>query len=353
MRFDLIEPLLLLLTLLLLVTGIAVLSKDEVEGNVPKKSDQSVLAYLYPKDYTRPTMKEALAETGLTEKQVEIIFNVCESFQMNGGCLKGILRMQLRWPCTPTTLGPRTLRATRTGSSTGRTLLKCRGERAAVSCDERTEEATEGDREDAVQGCEGRSESGQGPLSQGDVVTWSALSSTSPDMEATKAFLGKGSKSGNATGTLFIIDKGWGYDIQPYSLFPDEEEILLEPERQFRVVSVLKAALTIINLEMLDTPLSVPEVFREWCRWKKERSTVSLFFNFFSFSRKIICFHKLKTRQDWENYFCEMFEFLDIRPFYETNNKDPLSGHLHYRCCCSDDLPSTRCCCSRQWSYWR
>ena len=36
---------------------------------------------------------------------------------------------------------------------------------------------------------------------------------------------------------------------------------MLEPEREFRVVSVLKASPTIINLEMLDTPLSVPEVF--------------------------------------------------------------------------------------------
>ena len=54
-------------------------------------------------------------------------------------------------------------------------------------------------------------------------------------MEATKAFLAKGSESGEATGTLFIIDKGWGYDIQPYSLFPDEEEILLEPEKRFKV----------------------------------------------------------------------------------------------------------------------
>ena len=103
---------------------------------------------------------------------------------------------------------------------------------------------------------------------RGSVVTWPALSSTSPGMEATKTFLAKGSKSGEATGTLFIIDKGWGYDIQPYSLFPDEEEILLEPERQFRVVSVIKSVLTIINLEMLDTPLSVPEVFGggAWCR---------------------------------------------------------------------------------------
>ena len=96
---------------------------------------------------------------------------------------------------------------------------------------------------------------------KGNVVMWPALSSTSPDMDTTKAFLAKGSKSGEATGTLFIIENAWGYNIQPYSLFPDEEEILLEPERQFRVVSVLEAALTIINLEMLDTPLSVPEVF--------------------------------------------------------------------------------------------
>ena len=103
---------------------------------------------------------------------------------------------------------------------------------------------------------------------KGNVVMWSALSSTSPDMDATKRFLAKGSKSGEATVTLLIIDKGWGYDIRPYSLFPDEEEVLLEPEREFRVVSVIKSVLTIINLEMLDTPLSVPEVFGggAWCR---------------------------------------------------------------------------------------
>ena len=100
--------------------------------------------------------------------------------------------------------------------------------------------------------------------SKGNVVVWPALSSTSPDMSTTKAFLEKGSKKkkkGKESGTLFIISNAWGYNIQPYSLFPDEEEILLEPERQFHVVSVLRAAFTIINLEMLDTPLSAPEVF--------------------------------------------------------------------------------------------
>ena len=73
-----------------------------------------------------------------------------------------------------------------------------------------------------------------------------------------------GSITRKATGTLFIIEGGWGYDIQPYSLFPGEAEVLLEPERQFRVTSVIEAeGLTFINLQMLDTPLSVPEVFGE------------------------------------------------------------------------------------------
>ena len=39
-------------------------------------------------------------------------------------------------------------------------------------------------------------------------------------------------------GTLFVIEDGWGYNMQPYSQFPDEEEILLEPEREFEVLSV-------------------------------------------------------------------------------------------------------------------
>ena len=55
-------------------------SKDEVEGNVPKKITQSILTHLYPKDYARPTMKEALAEADLTAKHVKMILNVRESF---------------------------------------------------------------------------------------------------------------------------------------------------------------------------------------------------------------------------------------------------------------------------------
>ena len=96
---------------------------------------------------------------------------------------------------------------------------------------------------------------------EGSTVVWRGLSSTSPDMSVTKAFLAKSSDNGNVKGTLFVIENGWGYDIQQYSLFPEETEILLEPERRFYVQSVLPADLTVIKLQMLDTPLLLPEVF--------------------------------------------------------------------------------------------
>ena len=96
---------------------------------------------------------------------------------------------------------------------------------------------------------------------EGSIITWDALSSTSPDMTVTKTFLAGGAKTGKAAGTLFIINNGWGYDIQPYSLFPTESEILLEPERKFRVTSVIPAELTIIKLEMLKTPVILPDIY--------------------------------------------------------------------------------------------
>ena len=72
---------------------------------------------------------------------------------------------------------------------------------------------------------------------------WPGLSFTSPDMNTTKAFLSKtgedrrtdngediemterGEEEVNSGGTLLIIEDGWGYNVQPYSQFPDEEEI--------------------------------------------------------------------------------------------------------------------------------
>lgn len=96
----------------------------------------------------------------------------------------------------------------------------------------------------------------------GSIITWSGLSSTSPEMEVTKEFLARGSMTRKAAGTIFIIADGWGYDIQPYSLFPTETEILLEPGRQFKITSVIPAAeLTIVNLKMLRTTIPFPDLY--------------------------------------------------------------------------------------------
>lgn len=85
---------------------------------------------------------------------------------------------------------------------------------------------------------------------KGKIITWAGFSSTSPDMKVTKEFLSK-----NASGTLFVIENGWGYDIQPYSMFPDEEEILLEPGQRFEIKGVIESDVVIINLRMLDKVL--------------------------------------------------------------------------------------------------
>ena len=61
-----------------------------------------------------------------------------------------------------------------------------------------------------------------------------------------------------------------------YSLFPDEEEILLEPERQFMVKSVIEAeGIIVITLEMLDSPLILPNVFGKGLVSKKKRKKKS------------------------------------------------------------------------------
>ena len=58
----------------------------------------------------------------------------------------------------------------------------------------------------------------------------------------------------------------------PTHCSPDEEEILLEPERQFIVKSVIEAeGIIVITLEMLDSPLILPNVFGKGLVSKKKR----------------------------------------------------------------------------------
>lgn len=92
-----------------------------------------------------------------------------------------------------------------------------------------------------------------------NIVIWPEMTLTSSDMNSAKAALiSKGKK---ASGTVFIIANGWGYDLQPYSL-SGEKTCLVEPERQFIVSSVLPTgSLILVNLEMIDSPLLLPSVY--------------------------------------------------------------------------------------------
>ena len=114
---------------------------------------------------------------------------------------------------------------------------------------------------------------------EGETVVWPGFSSTSPDMNTTKAFLSRrndaqeneeddysdgksGSKKELCKGTLFIIEDAWGYDIEPFSIFKGEKEILLEPERKFEVVSVINGdEFTVVNLKMVDTAVILKKIF--------------------------------------------------------------------------------------------
>jgi hypothetical protein len=62
-------------------------------------------------------------------------------------------------------------------------------------------------------------------------IQWGAFSSTSKSFDATKAF------TDQQTGVIFKIDVSSGKDINAYSFFPCEDEILLSPCHRFQVTS--------------------------------------------------------------------------------------------------------------------
>ena len=92
----------------------------------------------------------------------------------------------------------------------------------------------------------------------GNEKTWWTFTSTTTSLEVTQRFLGK------AGGTLFVLSGNpWGYDISLFSDYPDEKEILLEPERKLNVTSVFREGqLITVNAEMLDTPLVLEKVVK-------------------------------------------------------------------------------------------
>ena len=96
------------------------------------------------------------------------------------------------------------------------------------------------------------------PYAKGNEKVWWTFTSTTEDLEATRAFIGE------SEGTLFAVGgKPWGYDISTFSDFPDEKEILLEPARRLKVTSVSKEGNTVsVSAEIVKAPLVLEDIIK-------------------------------------------------------------------------------------------
>jgi len=93
----------------------------------------------------------------------------------------------------------------------------------------------------------------------GEVITWHQMSSTTGKMTATLPFLGK-TANGGLQGTIFVIDVKAGKDIEIFSAFPSEDEVLMALNSFFLVESKINSDkkkevlgdLSAYNMEQLD-----------------------------------------------------------------------------------------------------
>ena len=103
------------------------------------------------------------------------------------------------------------------------------------------------------------------PYGAGNTKTWWGLTSTTTSLEVIQLFI-KEDK-----GTLFVLSgSAWGYDLSLFSNFPDELEVLLEPERKLNIKNVsAKGSLITVNAEIQNSPLilenliKVPKVVKQ------------------------------------------------------------------------------------------
>ena len=107
------------------------------------------------------------------------------------------------------------------------------------------------------------------PYAAGNEKVWWTFTSTTEDLETTRAFIGE------RKGTLFTISgKPWGYDISMFSDFPDEKEVLLEPERRLKITSVAREGNIIaVDAEMVKTPLVLEDLIKAKAVKIKERKS--------------------------------------------------------------------------------
>ena len=97
------------------------------------------------------------------------------------------------------------------------------------------------------------------PYITNNTKTFWGFTSSSPDIETTYNFL-KGEEN-NKSGTIFTLTgKVWGYDITLFNYY-NEKEILIEPERKYKIDEVIPPINEIIHIrcDIQDNPLILNE----------------------------------------------------------------------------------------------
>ena len=93
------------------------------------------------------------------------------------------------------------------------------------------------------------------PYITGNTKTFWGFTSSSPDIKMTYNFLW--GEENNKSGTIFTLTgKVWGYDITLFNYY-NEKEILIEPERKYKIDEVMPPVNEIIHIrcEIQDNPL--------------------------------------------------------------------------------------------------
>ena len=226
---------------------------------------QCQLDKMYPQKYPKPSLKAALVEADLTEEQADQVSSECDAVanraEAEGKLVNGLTKddaaaiAMYTYDFGPSKIESNPYRIINKAltSRDPKIIKSARGLLCLLMAALRRLPRVSG--MTLYRGVRGDFSLDGERYVEGNIITWPALTSASPDVNATKASLARGSAKGKASGTFFVIENAWGYNIQPYSLYPGEVEIIIEPEQQFEVVSVIESeGITIVTLRMIESP---------------------------------------------------------------------------------------------------
>lgn len=246
-------------------------SEDEIESSISAWDTKSVIPDLYPADYPKPTIQEALIAAELTDEQAYLVCSACENIAHVAADEDRLMENFTEEDAAAIAMytydfGPANFESN-PHRIINRSLLskniaemqKASGLLYLVMVALRKLPKVTNAR--LYRGINGKTNVVEEQYSKGSIIVWPGLTSVSTDMDEIKKFLAAGPGSKKLAGTLFIIEDGWGYDIQQYSLAPNDKEVILEPGRQFRVKTVIQSGeMTYINIQMLDTLPVFPQI---------------------------------------------------------------------------------------------